>query len=507
VNSLSDQQLLRDYSECRSEAAFAELVKRHMDFVYSASLRMVRDAHLAEDVTQGVFVALAQNARQLTSRPVLSGWLHRTTQNLAANAVRSDVRRRAREQEAAAMNEVLARESNALWEQIAPQFDDALGELSEADRDALLLRYFERKSAREIAQTLGTTEDAAQKRVSRAVERLRELFAKRGVTVGASGLVVVISANAVQAAPAGLAVTISTAASALAGIAVQTSPAIAATKAIAMTTLQKTLVAVVIAASLATPLLVQRHARATLREQEETWRKRAGRLDELRGENERFSSLLAQAKEPQTLPNEQVSEVLRLRGEAGRLQAAVRELTRAKTSEPPSREEVMASLRQLYVDRVNGFKQRFVANPAEVVPELQYLTDRDWLEFVTYDHHRIDPDKSRAMSNARGRAQTSFAHKVLEDALSRYGKDNHGQFPTDLSQLARYLKTPVDDSVLQGWAILPANSLPSELQRQVKEPWVITQKAPINATLDQRVVIGLKTWLVGEGPNQWGLVP
>src|SRR5438128_7586060 len=106
MNSLTDQQLLRDYTGRRSEAAFAELVRRHVDFVYSAALRMVRDMDLAEDVAQGVFMALAQNARQLTDHPVVSGWLHRTTQNLAAKAVRSNVRRRAREQEDSVMNEL-----------------------------------------------------------------------------------------------------------------------------------------------------------------------------------------------------------------------------------------------------------------------------------------------------------------------------------------------------------------------------------------------------------------
>src|SRR5687767_5263540 len=174
---------------------------------------MVRDAHLAQDVTQAVFIALAQNAARLADRPVLAGWLHRTTQNLAANAVRSDVRRRIREQEAVAMNE--SPEPDASWEQIAPHLDAALGSLSEADRDALLLRYFEGQSARQIAEALGVTDEAAQKRVSRAVERLREFFAKRGLTVGASGLLA-ISANAVQAAPAALAATLSTSA-ALAG--------------------------------------------------------------------------------------------------------------------------------------------------------------------------------------------------------------------------------------------------------------------------------------------------
>src|SRR5438128_479660 len=134
MNGLTDQELLRDYTERRSEAAFAEVVRRHLDFVYSAASRMLRDAHLAEDVTQAVFVALAQNARQLTNRPILAGWLHRTAQNLAAKTVRSDVRRRAREQEAVAMNELL--EPAADWQQIAPHLDNALGELSEPDRDA-----------------------------------------------------------------------------------------------------------------------------------------------------------------------------------------------------------------------------------------------------------------------------------------------------------------------------------------------------------------------------------
>src|SRR5207249_3908561 len=112
-----------DYAGRRSEAAFAELVRRHVDFVYSAALRMVRDAQHAEDVTQSVFVALAQNARQLTNHAVLSGWLHRTTQNLAANAIRADVRRRAREQEAAAM--MLSAEPETVWENIAPHLDEA----------------------------------------------------------------------------------------------------------------------------------------------------------------------------------------------------------------------------------------------------------------------------------------------------------------------------------------------------------------------------------------------
>jgi RNA polymerase sigma factor (sigma-70 family) len=129
VNDQTDSQLLRAYAEHRSETAFAELVRRHVDLVYSAARRMVCDSHLAQDVTQGVFIALAKSATELTDRPVLSGWLHRTAQNIAAQTVRTDVRRRAREQEAAAMNELLSAEPDALWKHIAPQLDAALGEL------------------------------------------------------------------------------------------------------------------------------------------------------------------------------------------------------------------------------------------------------------------------------------------------------------------------------------------------------------------------------------------
>ncbi len=211
MSEQSDQQLLRDYAERQSETAFAALVHRYADLVYSAALRLVGDADAAKDVTQNVFVALARNGPRLTDRIVLAGWLHGTTRNIAVKAVRTDARRRAREQEATAMNQLLSAETDPSWEQIAPQLDEALGELSEPDRDALLLRYFKNHDLRTVGALLGVSDDAAQKRVSRAVERLREFFARRGIAVGAGGLVVIISANAVQAAPVGLVVTISAA--------------------------------------------------------------------------------------------------------------------------------------------------------------------------------------------------------------------------------------------------------------------------------------------------------
>lgn len=235
MNAQSDPQLLCAFAERRSEAAFAELVRRHIDFVHSAAVRMVNDPHLAQDVSQGVFVALAKDAGKLTDHPVLSGWLHRTARNIAAQTVRTEVRRRTREKEAAVMN--ASPETDASWEVIAPQLDAALADLSEPDRDAVLLRYFENKSAQEMATILGITAEAAQKRVSRAVEKLRESFATRGITAGAAGIAGVISANAVQAAPAGLAATVSS--TAIAGT-------VTTAKILAVTTIQKSLLAAVV---------------------------------------------------------------------------------------------------------------------------------------------------------------------------------------------------------------------------------------------------------------------
>jgi RNA polymerase sigma factor (sigma-70 family) len=259
VNDQTDSQLLRAYADTRSEAAFAELVHRHVDFVYSAARRMVCDPHLAEDVTQGVFVALANSAAQLIERPVLSGWLHRTAQNIAAQTVRTIERRRAREKEAAAMNELPSADPAATWEHLAPHLDAALGELNEPDRDAVLLRYFERKSAREMAGLLGTSEDAAQKRVNRAVERLRDFFAQRGITIGAGGLVVVLSANAVQAAPAGLAIAIS-AAAALAGTTLATTATATATKVMTLNQFKLIAAAVIAALSISLALVLRQNA-------------------------------------------------------------------------------------------------------------------------------------------------------------------------------------------------------------------------------------------------------
>ncbi|PYJ63187.1 MAG: hypothetical protein DME24_01765 [Verrucomicrobia bacterium] len=258
MHEQSDAQLLRGYAQHGDEAAFREIVMRHTDLVYSVAVRCVNSPDLACDIAQSVFTDLSSKARpvaeKLADDASLVGWLYRSTRFAALNQLRNDHRRLAHERQA--MELLLSNSETAPdWDRIRPVLDEAMDNLSDEDRDALLLRYFKNHDFRDVGLALGLSDDAAQKRVSRAVERLREFFAKRGVTVGASGLVVVISANAVQAAPVGLAVTISSAA-ALAGSAVQTSTAIATTKAIAMTTLQKTVVGGIVIAALVTPLVM-----------------------------------------------------------------------------------------------------------------------------------------------------------------------------------------------------------------------------------------------------------
>jgi RNA polymerase sigma factor (sigma-70 family) len=349
VTGQTDSQLLRAYAEQRSERAFAELVRRHVDFVYSAASRMIRDPHLAEDVTQSVFVALARSASQLLERPVLSGWLHRTAHNIAAQTVRTIERRRAREHEAAAMNELLSAEPEAAWEKIAPLLDAALDDLSELDRDALLLRYFERKSAHEIAQAFGISDDAAQKRVSRAVERLREFFSKRGVAIGASALVVLISANAVHAAPIALAASISTAI-VLTGT---TATTVIATKAIAMTLLQKILITTTVTALVGTSIY-EVHRAKELREEVQTLQQQqapmAAQLKELQKQRDDASNQVASLTDELGKGNQHDLELLRLRGEVGALRQQLSQLpsapqqVKSKTAENPSTPDVAGQM-------------------------------------------------------------------------------------------------------------------------------------------------------------------
>lgn len=337
----TDLELLQRYARNKSEESFTALVNRHLNLIYSAALRQVRSPQLAEEVAQSVFTDLARNAHRLapwdgrvrdgarsendnpTGRPrgtILTAWLYQVTRRTAIDVVRREARRQLREQIASEMNTMNA--TVADWTHIAPLLDEAMHALDDTDRAAVLLRYFENKSLREVGATLGTSDDAAQKRVSRAVERLREFFAQRGVTVGASGLVLVISANAVQAAPVGLAITIAASVAA----ATMTTATIATHTTMNWIT-AKTMTAIVFAAVVAgtgTHLVQQREVNR-LRSVNQNL---MAQQNQLTTERDAALSAVSQRNDEVEQSRKDKNELLRLRGEVGQLRRQTNEIAR-----------------------------------------------------------------------------------------------------------------------------------------------------------------------------------
>src|SRR6185312_15800230 len=220
--------------------AFRELLERYVDLVYSTALRLVQgDTHRAQDVAQTVFTDLAREAHKLSADTMLGGWLHRDTCFIASKLMRAERRRQFREQQATEMNAL--NEPDNVFEHLGPVLDEVINELPEADRVAILLRFYERRDLRSVGEALGSSENAAQKRVTRALDQLHGMLTRRGIALSVTVLGTALAAKAVTAAPAGLVGTIATAA--LAGPTITTATVIAATKTATMTTLQKAAIA------------------------------------------------------------------------------------------------------------------------------------------------------------------------------------------------------------------------------------------------------------------------
>ncbi len=200
---MDDFELLQAYVQQRTEGAFEALVGRHLNLVYSAALRQMREPYAAEEVTQIVFIILARKAATIRRGTILPGWLLRATRYTVLDARRRERRRRNMERKAM-MEHLQPTPTEAAWEQVAPLLDEALARLRAKDHDAIVLRFFEQKSFKQIGGALGLSENSARMRVARALERLRGFFARRGVALSAVTVGAALSAHAVQAAPPGL---------------------------------------------------------------------------------------------------------------------------------------------------------------------------------------------------------------------------------------------------------------------------------------------------------------
>ncbi|MDQ6631819.1 MAG: sigma-70 family RNA polymerase sigma factor, partial [Verrucomicrobiota bacterium] len=334
MHDAPDMDLLRKFAQENSEEAFATLVSRHVNMVYSAALRKTENPHAAEEISQAVFIILAKKAGDLRRGTILSGWLYQTARLTAGNFLRNEIRRAHREQEAYMQS--LDHETAAeTWQQIAPHLDDALGQLGEKDRNAIALRFFEGKSFQEVGSAFGASENAAKKRVAYALEKLRNYFSKHGIVSTTAIIAGVVSTNSVQAAPVGLAINISTAAAAIAGTTLATAVTTSTIKTIAMTTLQKTLITVTLVAAVGAGIY-EAHKASTWRAKVQTLQQQqvtlAEKQTELKSVNERLSRQLAQSKDSPALAKAQFNELLTLRGKVGVAQANSNEIAKLKST-------------------------------------------------------------------------------------------------------------------------------------------------------------------------------
>jgi RNA polymerase sigma factor (sigma-70 family) len=316
-----DEQLLRRYVEDGSEPAFGELVRRHVDLVYSAALRMLNgDSHAAQDVTQTVFVDLARKACALPRGVLLAGWLYRHACFTAANVARGEQRRKMRERIAMEMSMA---SGESIWKGIAPVLEESMARLSKKEREAIVLRFFKQMDFRAVAAALEVGEDAAQKRVARGLEKLRVQLKRKGVVVSSAALGGALAMEAVSAAPVSLAASVT--GTALAGAAAGGGVSITLLKLMAMTKLKVATGAVV--AGLMATAVWQYESNAKLRNENRALAEQVAQVEQLKAENARLAS---QPKAEPVSNQDQMKELLRLRSEVGRLRKDLADAAKAQ---------------------------------------------------------------------------------------------------------------------------------------------------------------------------------
>lgn len=450
----SDSELLLRYAHDRDETAFAELVRAHIDLVYSAALRRVGgDSHAATEITQEVFLAMSRHAERLARHPVLNAWLHTSTRNAASNLRRRAHRRERQTQEILAVQTLHSSTNlSGEWQAVRDTLDTALDELNETDRQAIILRFFEGQSYPAMGEMLGLKEETARMRVGRALEKLRARLARRGIASTAAILGGALTSHAVVAAPAGLAAKITT--TVVSSAVVVAMPAAGLIHLMSTTKLVATLTAVAVIAGvsllvyprLAPPatLAVTPPAKPTAPKPGST--PPAANL----GDDSHAANLAALLQRDQT----------------NRAATASRELTDAA--------EKIAALRDI-----------LARLPEQSIPELKLTTNGDW--HLAVDGRLETPeDFRRALGKIRSAAETRFA-KLVHPAVQAYLQANAKQFPTDPLQLASFIGPEIDRAMLQRYKVVPATTIAN---MGMGGDWAITQASLIDSDFDSTTVIG-----------------
>jgi RNA polymerase sigma factor (sigma-70 family) len=360
--------LLSLYARTGSDSAFRVLVSRYIDLVYSTAYRLVDgDAQSAQDVAQTVFVALAAKAGTLPEDVMLGGWLHQHTRFVAGELIRTERRRRLRERQAVEMNAIEDHNESNLA-QVAPVLDEAIGQLDAEDRTAILLRFFERKDFRSVGEALGSSEDAARKRVDRALEKLHVLLKHRGAALSAAALGTALATEAVTAAPTGLAASV--AGAVLASTVASGGITATLVKLVTMTKVKMAIISALAVAGLATSVMIQHQAQGALRTQDESLRQQSAELARQQAENERLAGLVRAGGSRANTLDELVSirsEVEALRKQTNSLAVSLQKNRRLRgpDAQPPDGSRSILERREkdreLAIGRLNFTKQWLLA--------------------------------------------------------------------------------------------------------------------------------------------------
>jgi len=465
---MTDHALLQTYTHhgATAQAAFAELVARHVNLVYSAALRQVRSTALAADIAQSVFLDLARHAPTFPSDQPLAPWLHVVTRRTAIDTIRRASRRTAREHTAATLGEssspaMKTDASSPSWSEIEPLLDEAVEALPAPDRTAILLRFFENKSLREVGAALGTSDDAAQKRVTRALAQLRTLLTRRGVTVTAAGLVTDLSAHAIQTAPAALGTAIATSTLSLGTTALHLATA---AHTLAMTTLQKSL-AVATLVALGGAGLYQ--ARLVAQQSDE--------LSALQAQHLHASAALGDlrtARDAATAKLKTVEQQIDAR------------LTAALSS--PVADAALEAQMQQWLAQIDRLKDFLAQRPEWNIPELKLLPEEHWFNVAATDRFESEEQFRRATARLRDRAVGLVAQKIFP-ALNAYVRAHDGQLPNNALELAPYSDPPLDPAILSRYEMMQTGKA-SEVPRS--EAMRILAPRPADVEYDAYSYVG-----------------